>query len=81
MKFIYEIEKHPPLFKIKEFYTFKSGIYFFECMRCKSWNIYRNKLQADIDEDFIGDMCDADIDNDDILNNNDNCPQVAKLTF
>ena len=44
-------------------------------------NVYRNKLQADIDEDFIGDMCDADIDNDDILNNNDNCPQVAKLTF
>ena len=37
---------------------------------------FRNKLQGDLDGDGEGDACDNDIDNDDILNHQDNCPQV-----
>ncbi len=35
-----------------------------------------NADQADMDEDFVGDACDAEIDGDFILNTNDNCPFV-----
>ena len=37
---------------------------------------FRNKLQGDLDGDGEGDACDNDIDNDDILNHQDNCPEV-----
>lgn len=42
--------------------------------------LFRNILQGDIDKDGLGDYCDEDIDNDEVENNQDNCPKV-KLYF
>jgi len=36
-----------------------------------------NADQADLDGDLLGDVCDSDLDGDDILNFLDNCPKVA----
>ena len=40
-----------------------------------------NETQSDIDGDLFGDSCDDDMDGDDILNTNDNCPDVPNPLF
>ena len=43
------------------------------CDNCRNT---RNADQLNLDEDDKGDVCDDDIDNDEVANENDNCPQV-----
>ena len=44
---------------------------------CDNCRFNSNQLQLNVDNDNFGDVCDPDIDNDGVDNNNDNCPNAS----